>query len=140
MRALWNYGGLPWWYARPLTWLLFKGFLLIIAAVIAAGWVFISVTNRMAGLRAYNANPVQLIHERNHIFLVRPEWISGSTNVAGDGSDVEWRWEMAEARARCAVVFIFWAGSVGFFIRQYSQRRRQAPPANPPGFHDTLYG
>jgi len=133
MRALWNSGGLPWWYARPLSWLLFEGLLLTIAAVIAAGWVFISVTSSMNGLREYNANPVPLIHERNHFVLVQPEWLSGGASATGADFDLEWRWETAEWRARCAVVFILWAGSVGFFIWEYSRRRKQTPPANPRG-------
>jgi hypothetical protein len=133
MRALWNSGGLPWWYARPLSWLLFEGLLLTIAAVIAAGWVFISVTCSMNGLREYNANPVPLIHERNHFVLVRPEWLSGGANATGADFDLEWRWQMAEMKARWAVVFILWAGSIGFFIWQHSRRRTQALPANPPG-------
>ena len=131
MRARPINGGLPWWHVRPLRpfdWLVFKSYLLTIAAVVAAAWVFMSLTMSMGGLREYNANnanTVQLIHERHPIVLVRPEWISGE--------DVEWRWIMAEARARCAVVFILWVGGMSFFIWQYSRRRTQTPPTEHPG-------
>jgi hypothetical protein len=74
----------------------------------------------------------QLIRERNSFFLVPTEWISGSAN-AGRVSDVEWRWLIAETKARLAVVFILWAVGVSFFIWHYSRRRAQALPANPPG-------
>lgn len=140
MHAFWDNGRLPWWYARPIYLLLFRGFLVTILAVIAAGWVFISVTNSMAGLRSYNANPLQLIHERNHIIFIQPEWISGGASTTGADFDLEWRWEMAEVRARWVVVFILWAGCVGFFIWQYARRRKQTPPASPPGFHNTFGG
>jgi hypothetical protein len=132
MRARPLNGAMPWWYARPFYFLLFRGFLLTIAALAAAIWVFISVPSGMAGLRDYNANTVQLIRERNHFFLVQPEWISGGAKAVGADFNLEWRWEMAEIRARWAVLFILWVAIVSYFISRYSKQNSARRPVSEP--------
>ena len=127
MRARPINGGLKWWHARPFYGLLFKGFLVTIAALAAAIWVFLSMPD-ISGI--HSDHDAQFIRERCHIFLVPPEWIRGSVSGLGDAGS---GWWMAEVEARWAVVFMLWAGSVSFFIWRHSRRRGQALPANPPG-------
>jgi len=127
MPALWNSGGLPWWYARPFYLFLFKSFLLAIVALAAALWWTLSV--QISGLSDYNVTSAQFIRERNDIFLVPPEWIRSRGGIDPDRVA---RWMSAEMKARAAVVFILWAGSVSFFIWQYSRRRAPTLLADKP--------
>jgi hypothetical protein len=131
---------MPWWYARPFYRLFFKGFLLTIVALAAVAWVFLCTGSNMTGLRDYNANTVQLIRERNRLFLIRPEWLAGDANAGGENLDLEWRWVMAEARARCGVVFVLWAAAKSLLIWRYRRRRTQSLPADPPGYANLTGG
>jgi hypothetical protein len=131
-------GRLPWWYARPSYLLLFEVFLLTMVALGAAVWVAVYTSSKITGLHDSNVNTAQFIRERNHIFLVRPEWITGSTNGMEE-SDAWWRWLMAETKARCGVVFILWLTGVSLLIWRYRQRRTQAMAADHPG-HANLTG
>ena len=136
MRARPVNGRMPWSHARPFYMLLFTSFLLAIAAVAAAGWVCMSPLSTMTGLRPYTASraqQVRQIRERNRIFFVQPEWLSGGGNSADSGFDVEWRWMIAETRARCAVVFILWLTGVSVLIWRYRRRRAQAVPGDHSG-------
>jgi hypothetical protein len=130
MRARPNHGGMPWWHARPFYWLLFKGFLLTVAAWAAALLLVLSVGSSFTGLREYNAGGPQFIRERTHFFLVPPESITGSNWVTGDA---EWRWMIAEMKARAIVVFVLWVVGVSLLIWQHSRRRGQALPSDHPG-------
>ena len=120
-----------WLHAEPITWLLFGGFLLTVAALVAAGWVVASVGDSMAGLRNYNVNTAQFIRERNSIILVPPEWISGGTKGMED-SDAWWRWVIAESKARCGLVFILWLTGMSLLIRRHLRRRKEALPVEHP--------
>jgi hypothetical protein len=140
MSALRDNGRMPWWYARPFSLLLVGGFWVTVLALAATAWLTTSVVGSMSGLRDYNVSSVKVIHERNPIILIRPEWISGSGNSAGLDWDLESRWGKAETRARCGVVFVLWLTAIGLLTWWYWRRRRQALSADLPGKTSKLTG
>jgi len=140
MSALPDNSRTPWLCARPSSVLFLGGIWLTVLAIAATAWVFVSTDSSMTGLRDYNVSSVKIIHERNPITLVRPEWISGAANSAGLDWDLESRWGMAETRARCGVVFVLWLTGMSLLTWWYLRRRVQALPPGHAGAASKLAG
>lgn len=120
---------------RPFFRLLFNCFVATVSALIAAFILVLMLGPQMSGLSDYGITAAQFIRERNHFFLVRPEWIAGAMSP-NEEFDAMWRWMMAESKARLALVLVAWIVAMSLLIRGYSKRRPKTRAAG--GHFETL--
>jgi hypothetical protein len=81
---------------------------------------------QMSGLFGTSETAAQFIRERNHFFLVRPEWISGAATLPLVESGADWRWLMTEIKARMGLVFVAYVVCVSLLVRGYLRQRAKA--------------
>jgi len=97
--------------------LLFKLCVVTGAAVAAAYYAIASID--LSGLMASDFTAADVIRERCPVHLVKPGWIVGN-----DQFDILFRWNVAEIKARLAILLLLWILIVSAFVWQYLRRQR----------------